>query len=141
MRIYIAGPMSGLPDFNYPMFQKAVDVLKEAYPDWEIISPHDLDETWGSVEKGWTWREYMQRDLKILVHCDAIALLPGFMTSKGARLEHHVARELGLEIWFMISDGESLHPTLIHNGNPVANLVPDTNVSIHECDRDWASIP
>ncbi len=141
MKIYVAGPMSGLPEFNFPMFQKAVDVLREADPDWEVISPHELDVVWGSQEKKWTWRRYMERDLAILIHCDAIALLPGWITSKGARLEAHVARELGLERWHMVTDGDTLHPVLVDNGNPVVNLVPTENTAISDHDRDWAAHP
>src|SRR5436190_2036011 len=41
MRIYIAGPMSGLPEHNFPEFQRVADTLRGL--GREVISPHELE--------------------------------------------------------------------------------------------------
>lgn len=40
----------------------------------------------------------MRADIKVLVDCDGIALLPGWEKSPGATLEHSIARGLGLRV-------------------------------------------
>lgn len=53
--------------------------------------PHDHDKT---------WQNYMKEDLSALLYCDAVYMLDGWKDSKGARLEHGVAAELGLEVFY-----------------------------------------
>lgn len=88
---YIAGPMTGLPDFNYPAFAAAAAKLRAH--GLEVLSPHEIDDS--STGKPWDW--YMRRGLAQLVQCDRIVLLPGWENSRGARLEQKVAHELGIE--------------------------------------------
>lgn len=90
-RIYISGPMTGLPDFNYPAFHAAAHLLRVR--GHEAINPAEL-----CAETGKDWHYYMRLDLKALCDCDALALLPGWQNSKGAHLELHIAHRLGLEI-------------------------------------------
>ncbi len=45
---------------------------------------------------GFEWADYLRLDLQKLLTCQAIALLPGWMDSKGARLEFTVATNLGM---------------------------------------------
>ncbi|MHB1850453.1 MAG: DUF4406 domain-containing protein, partial [Acidimicrobiales bacterium] len=47
-RIYIAGPMRGVKDWNFPAFDAARDLLVAA--GWEVVSPADLDRAGGFVE-------------------------------------------------------------------------------------------
>jgi hypothetical protein len=42
----------------------------------------------------------MVEDIRQLMTCDAIYMLKGWEKSKGASLEHHIAKELGLEIYY-----------------------------------------
>ncbi len=88
MRVYVSGPMTGLPGLNFPAFEAAATALRAK--GYEVVSPHEDD------KPGLEWHEYLRADLALLVTCDAIASLPGWEQSKGARLEHHVADELGL---------------------------------------------
>lgn len=103
MKIYIAGPMTGVPEHNFPAFDRAkVLLLKDGY---EVVSPADIDRAMGFEGLGTTGapeetktmlREMFERDIIALFDCDAIYLLKGWMNSVGATAEHAVARRLGL---------------------------------------------
>lgn len=88
MRIYVSGPMTGLPQNNVPAFNKAARQLRAA--GYEVINPAELD----AGEPCSTWVECLRRDLKWLVTCDAIATLPKWKRSRGANLEIHVGKQL-----------------------------------------------
>lgn len=90
-QIYIAGPMTGYPDFNYPAFEEAEARLATA--GFKVLSPHRNGD--GDTTKPWDW--YMRAALKQLVSCDAVALLDGWQQSRGASLEQHVATAIGIE--------------------------------------------
>ena len=90
-RIYISGPMTGYPGLNLPAFAAAADTLRALGHD--PVNPGG--NTLGPDPK---WADYLRVDLVDLVTCSAVALLPGWHASKGARLEIHVAKELGLTV-------------------------------------------
>jgi Domain of unknown function (DUF4406) len=92
-RIYVAGPCSGLPFNNYPAFMSAELQLRAL--GYDVVNPTTLP---GHAQHDQTWESFMRVDLPALCTCDAVALLPGWHTSKGARLEHHSAIVLGMEI-------------------------------------------
>jgi uncharacterized protein DUF4406 len=87
---YLAGPMSGLPDFNYPAFSKTAAALRAR--GFTVINPAE------NPRQGGSWAEYMRDSLVMVSGADAVALLPGWEASKGARLEVHCARELGMPV-------------------------------------------
>jgi len=89
MKLYVSGPMTGLPEFNYPAFDQAASELRRA--GHEVCSPHE-------VEVQETWEDYLRIDLRLLLGCEAVATLPGWESSRGASLECHVARCLGMTI-------------------------------------------
>jgi phosphoribosyl-ATP pyrophosphohydrolase len=88
--IYVAGPMTGLPEWNYPAFHLAATQLRSV--GYRVISPaeHELDET--------NWTGCVRRGLGELLTTDAVGVLSGWQTSRGATLEVHVAEALGMEI-------------------------------------------
>jgi hypothetical protein len=86
--------MTGIADFNFPAFNRAAERLREL--GHEIINPAELpDERNG---RG-SWPEYLRRDLRELMECEALALLDGWQTSRGATLELVVAQSLGMDIY------------------------------------------
>jgi hypothetical protein len=92
MRIYIAGKMTGLPDFNYPAFNEAAAALRAL--GYDVCNPAETDG--GSSHKS---REfYLREALKLLLECDHMALLPGWETSEGVRLEMFVAIALKMKV-------------------------------------------
>jgi hypothetical protein len=90
-RIYIAGPMTGIEDLNFPAFNAAAERLRAA--GHEVINPAEIN-----PDKTMSWEQCMRRDIPELCTCDAIAMLPGWGSSKGATLEHLIAVKLGLDV-------------------------------------------
>lgn len=90
MKVYLSGPMTGLPDYNKPAFFRAAAELR-CYGH-EVINPAEHE----SLAKGTAWADYIRKDLVLLAQCDAIALLPGWQNSRGARLEVYIALNLGM---------------------------------------------
>jgi len=96
MRIYISGPITGKPDYNKHRFNEVEDWLRSIGHD--PVNPQTL--TTGYSE---TWEYYMRIDLKAMLDCDAIIMLEGWQESRGAKLEHDLAKELKFEIHYHIS--------------------------------------
>jgi hypothetical protein len=90
-RLYLAGPMTGFEDFNFPAFNKMAADLRALGYVVENPAEH------GVIEHA-DWSDYMAYDLTRLGLCGKVALLPGWENSKGARLEVHIARELGMTV-------------------------------------------
>ena len=86
-RIYLAGPMTGHPDFNYPAFNAEAARLRAI--GYRVENPAE-----NPVQN--TWQAYMRQALAQLVKCDAVALLPGWKASRGARIENQLAIDLGI---------------------------------------------
>lgn len=111
MKIYIAGPMSGVEDFNFPLFFETEKALKEL--GYEVINPahndgENLEEALASAgtpdKPNNSWGYYMRRDLPNVLSVDALCVLPNWRKSKGASLEVHVAEALGLPIYVLQDD-------------------------------------
>lgn len=92
-RVYVAGPMTGFPDFNFPAFHAATAQLRAKGHD--VINPAEIN-----IDTTTPWHECMRNDIAQLVTCDSIYLLPGWSNSKGATLEHHIATCLGMDVYF-----------------------------------------
>ena len=92
MRLYLAGPMTGLPDYNYPAFFAAADILRQA--GYTLLNPADI-----GLHPTWTWDDYMRVGLATLTHqADAVAVLPGWEHSRGARIEVRTAHRFHLPV-------------------------------------------
>ena len=90
-RIYIAGSMSGIENDNYPAFHEAAAHLRSC--GHHVENPAE-----NPAPPCGSWEAYMRMAIAQLVRCDAVALLPGWEQSRGANIEHWLARELGLEV-------------------------------------------
>ncbi len=89
-KIYIAGPMTGRHEHNYPAFHAAAAKLRG--DGYTVINPAELHGN--DFGKPWDW--YLRRDIAALVECDGIALLPDWASSRGASLEAHIANMLDM---------------------------------------------
>ena len=89
-RLFLSGPMTGLPDWNFPAFRAQSRALRGQ--GFEVLCPSEL--FGGDQTQPYT--AYMRLNLRHVTECDAVALLPGWMTSRGAGMETQVAEWLGL---------------------------------------------
>jgi len=89
-RLYLSGGMTGIPEKNYWAFRDNTALLREA--GYSVVNPWELDEQ----DRRATWEECLRRDIvEMMQRCDAIAVLPGWKKSKGAKLEVEIAKRLG----------------------------------------------
>lgn len=94
-RVYISGAISGrLPEDVFEDFDRAEDQLESL--GWEVVNPLA-----NGLTDAHTWEEHMRADLRLLLDCDRIAMLPGWRASRGACLEKRVAEELGMLIIYL----------------------------------------
>ena len=93
---YIAGPLTAeAPEKENENIRKAERVDKLYYEQgYAVYCPHTQTFTDTTV----TYEQWMANDLYWLEKCDAVAFLPGWENSKGASIEHMVAKALGKEI-------------------------------------------
>jgi Domain of unknown function (DUF4406) len=91
LRVYIAGPMTGLPGFNYANFNAIAKELRRL--GCEVENPAENPDPPGKA-----WTGYMRMAIAQLVKCDTLALLPNWHTSRGADLERRIALEIGLRV-------------------------------------------
>ncbi len=89
-KIYISGAITGT--------ENAENLFKEAelqliYKGYDVINPFSLPHNHNK-----TWNDYMREDLKALLDCDEIYMLKNWETSRGAKIEHAIARELDLKV-------------------------------------------
>lgn len=94
-RVYVAGPMTGLPESNYPAFNAAAARLRSK--GWHVENPAENPAP--HVDAACDWTAYMRMGVSQLMTCHAIYLLPGWQQSKGASLEYMVAKQLGLMVY------------------------------------------
>lgn len=102
--IYIAGPMTGYPEFNFPAFFKAQKDFEDH--GWKVWNPANkdseaavqADESFATgdaetlVKNGWDFRDAYLWDVTKIIYGDAIYMLRGWENSPGARGEWAVAQ-------------------------------------------------
>jgi hypothetical protein len=91
-KVYISGPMTGLPEYNYPAFHAAEIALR--VHGYEPLSPARIDA--GGQVQHWSW--YMRRAVQMLMDADAVATLPGWQDSRGAVIEVNLALQLNMPV-------------------------------------------
>lgn len=103
MRVYLAGPMKGIPELNRPAFRTAADNLRGLGD--VVFNPADshgdapIDEATGAAG-GRSRADWLKMDLAIVANwAEAVVLIPGWRNSRGAVLEANAAMEFGLEVW------------------------------------------
>ena len=93
-KIYISGKITDNPNYKAD-FEAAELALKIA--GFQPVNPAEEH-----LPDGATWADYMRHDIKLLCDCDAIYMLNGWRESAGAKIEHKLARDLGMEIIYEI---------------------------------------
>lgn len=89
--IYIAGPMTGLPNYNREaFFKKAMELRREGYT---VLTPSALPAGLSDIA-------YMDICLAMVRSAEAIYMLSGWDSSAGAVVEHALASKLGMDIYY-----------------------------------------
>ena len=131
-KFYIAGPMAGIPNFNYDTFNSVEYMLMT--DGYGTVNPAALDMVDGGLEhsgdlktgKGVTdlnRAAFLQRDFAELALCDGIVLLPGWSQSTGANCELLASQIMGLDVW--VWDEKYLVPEAAPRLMPLMGLVRD----------------
>ena len=96
MKIYISGKISGT---NLTETRKRFAAVAKATKrlGYEPVNPFEN----GLTEHD-TWEAHIVKDIDTLLQCKAIYMLQGWQDSKGARIEHYIATEIGLSITYEI---------------------------------------
>ena len=112
-KLYIAGPMTGIPQFNFPAFDVAAASLRSY--GYLVVSPVELDDPSSraaalsnetgdpeqyNADTGETWGDLLARDVKMIAdEVSGVVALEGWEESRGARLEVFVARTCGKPVY------------------------------------------
>lgn len=112
-KFYIAGPMTGIPQFNFPAFDVAAASLRSF--GYLVVSPVELDDPSSrsaalanetgdpeqyNADTGETWGDLLARDVKLIAdEVSGVVALEGWEDSRGARLEVFVARTCGKPVY------------------------------------------
>lgn len=94
-KIYIAGPMSGLPGFNRPAFHRAAA---------HIVRRGNVALNPAILPDGLEQAEYMDICFAMLRCADGIFMLDGWQQSAGAKAEYALAEKLGIDIQHQVID-------------------------------------
>ena len=93
--IYLAGPMTGYPDYNWPMFKAAAKYFRDSGD--RVICPTEN----GSIPDVTSYQDCIKNSLRTLIEANAIAMLPGWLGSKGAMLEAKLAVLMGYKTYLV----------------------------------------
>lgn len=100
MRLYIAGPVTGLAEGNYPAFEYAAKRLFDA-GHLPVLPPElrtALQPT-AEMSLGQCYRKVIPADIVELATCDGMIVLPGFEKSQGTAFELHGAELFDMEVY------------------------------------------
>lgn len=104
MKVYLAGPMRGYPEFNFPAFHDATKALREQ--GYTVFSPAENDINAGFDpegdldQEGYSLAEALEDDLVYIIReAEAVVCLEGWRESRGAIAEVHTAFCLDVPVW------------------------------------------
>ena len=137
---YISGPMTGYPQFNFPLFDRAAEYFRKS--GVSIISPAELDPPdvraycLGSPDgdssklpAGLSYGGALGRDIQVIMDqvTDGLIFLPSWWGSKGARLEAYAALLKGLPNYFLFQHAGSYCIAIdgVLKSDVVTALTPD----------------
>lgn len=90
-KVYLAGPMTGIKDHNYPAFHAAAKLLRDR--GFAVINPAEI-----VGGHGVKWVDAMKLDIRAMLLCDTVAMLPGWTESRGAIVEFNLAKTVEINV-------------------------------------------
>jgi hypothetical protein len=90
--IFLSGPMTGVPEWNHPLFNRVAIELRLA--GFAVCNPAEFYEGDTTRDRA----EYMRESMTGLLKSDMVVALPGWQQSKGAVVELAVALQLDLPV-------------------------------------------
>lgn len=135
-RIYIAGPMLGVEDFNRAAFTEHAARLRAL--GWAVENPVEIGERFGTVEEivsdNALLRRLMEYELVTIRSVDAVFMLSGWEFSEGARRELQVALTAGLPVFLQKITGILPRPEDCSPQAEIWNMEDKTNaVRMEQC--------
>jgi nucleoside 2-deoxyribosyltransferase len=104
-KIYISLPIAFQENTVYERNEKGKSYVNENYPEYETISPIDVNKLNDEVLANHLELEktayYMGQDIEQVILCDAILMCPGWENSKGCKVEKFTAETYGKEILYI----------------------------------------
>lgn len=88
--LYIAGPMTGYREFNYPAFHAGAAKLRAA--GYTVLNPAENDRPVAEH-----WQAFMRDALTLMLRATGVATLPDWQYSRGASIEMRLAADLGIK--------------------------------------------
>ena len=92
IKVFISGKVSDLP---YAYAQERFNRVASLFQGWEVHNPVKL------CKPTWSWWRCMVVCLWHLMRCDTVVFMDNWRDSRGARIEHRVAKLLGKKIIYM----------------------------------------
>lgn len=109
-RLYVAGPMTGIPLYNYPAFETARE--KYTARGYDVQTPFDCNSRVWERHYGKPFNpgvdkcdygdplllEMMDEDIRTCIHAHTIVFLEGWIRSRGGRMECVIAHTAGKKL-------------------------------------------
>jgi hypothetical protein len=111
-RVFLSGPMTGVPLWNHPAFHAAAAEWRARGAD--VFNPADLFDGRTDLPR----ETYMREDIKALAGCDTLVQLPGWEASIGARAEHAAAVAMGLAV---VAHVPGSHETILDEASRIVS--------------------
>ncbi len=115
MIVYLAGPMTGYPEFNRAGFAEGEGYALDR--GWKVVSPQNTNpshqgpcptgERQTTAAGSHPYGCWVKASLRMLLDCDAVLMLPGWQASTGASLEHRVAHTSGMPVYEMLGGADA----------------------------------
>lgn len=94
MKIYISGKITGIPiQEAETKFQAAQDLLEEL--GFDVVNPLK-----NGLKKNSSYEEHMKIDIELILSCDVVYMMDGWINSVGACIEYDIAIRMGKKILF-----------------------------------------
>jgi hypothetical protein len=90
-RVYVAGKVTGLPKEQVKTkFNQITNKLHSL--GYQVVKPVAI------TDEAPNWDDAMRNDIKKMLECDELHMLPDWQESRGAQLERDIAIRLGMNV-------------------------------------------